>query len=93
MTDAQFEAYVPQVRDGFLWEPIPDGCLIFEEGTGKLVTLNAAAEMVLTYCVGEMTVAEICRTVEEECQIPEEKTRAVIESLVDQGIIAPPPAE
>ena len=49
------------VGEGFSWEPIPDGCLLFEESTGRLLTLNPAAEAVLAHCDGELTGAEISR--------------------------------
>lgn len=89
MNDEEFESYVPEVSDGFLWEPIPDGCLLFEESTGKLITLNASAEAVLTHCDGKMTVAEICRTLESDLQIPGEETRSVLKRLLEEGVIFP----
>ena len=87
-----FELHTPVVSDGFLWEPIPDGCLLFEEATGKLITLNAAAEAVLTYCDNEHTVAEICRSVEEDLQIPANEARSVLNQLLELGAILPPPS-
>lgn len=90
MTDEKFESYAPEVSDGFLWEPIPDGCMLFEESTGKLITLNASAEAVLTHCDGELTVAEICRTLERDFQIPAEETRSVLKQLVAEKVISAP---
>lgn len=90
MTDEKFESYAPELSDGFLWEPIPDGCLLFEESTGKLITLNASAEAVLTHCDGELTVAQICRILESDFQIPSEETRSVLKRLLEEGVISPP---
>jgi len=87
MIDPNFAAYVPTVRESFSWEPIPDGCILYEEASGKMVTLNATAEAVLTHCYGEMTVAEICRTVEGEFQISREESENVLKRLQAEGVI------
>ncbi len=87
MSDPNFETYVPTVRDGFLWEPIPDGCFLYEESTGKLITLNASAEAVLTHCDGESTVAEICQAVESDFQISREEAEEVLKKLISEGVI------
>jgi hypothetical protein len=87
MTDPNFAAYVPSVRESFAWEPIPDGCILYEESTGKMITLNATAEAVLTHCFGEMTVDEICRKIEGEFQITREEAESVLKRLQGEGVI------
>ena len=87
MTDSNFAAYIPLVRDGFSWEPIPDGCILYEESTGKMITLNATAEAVLTHCYGELTVAEICRTIEDDFQVTREEAESVLKRLQGEGVI------
>jgi hypothetical protein len=77
------------VREGFSWEPIPDGCLLFEERTGKLLTLNPAAEAVLAHCDGELTAAEITARLTSEFEIPATETRRLLEQLRAEGVIAP----
>lgn len=89
MSDAAFDTFAPEVRPGFLWEPVPDGCLLFEESTGKLLTLNAAAEIVLTHADGQLTVIEICATLEHDFQIPAPETRSLLQRLMDEGVLLP----
>jgi hypothetical protein len=87
-----FDSYVPVLKEGFLFEPIPEGCMLFEESTGKLVTLNEAAEAVLTYCDSEHTVADICREVSQELQISQRDVRGALQELLAQGVLEPPPS-
>lgn len=92
MNIANLETHRPVIRDGFIWEPIPEGCLLFEEATGKLVTLNPAAEAVLGYCDGELTVAEIIRELESEFGVESIEAAATLSRLIDERVITPPPA-
>jgi hypothetical protein len=87
MIDASSEADIPTIREGYLWEPIPEGCLLFQEKTGKLITLNSSAEAVLTHCDGELTVGEICRVLENEFQIPAAETGSVLKRLREEQVI------
>ena len=91
MTGEDFSAHRLVVGDGFSWEPIPDGCLLFEEGTGRLLTLNPAAEAVLAHCDGELTGAEISRTLETDYDIPPAETRSLLQRLCEEGVILTAP--
>lgn len=79
------------VGSHFSWEPIPDGCLLFEESTGKLLTLNPAAEAVLSHCDGELTGAEIGRVLESDFDIPAMETHGLLQRLCAEGVIQPAP--
>ncbi len=85
--------FMPVVQDGFLWEPIQDGCLMYHEVSGKLVTLNFTAEAVLSYCDGEHTVSEISRELEDTMQIAAAHTMESLERLIEAGLISPPSSE
>lgn len=86
------DSYTPVLKEGFLFEPIPEGCLLLEEATGNLITLNSAAEAVLTYCDNALSVAEICRIVEEEWQVPRDEVRQAIARLMELGVLIAPPS-
>lgn len=77
------------VSEGFSWEPIPEGCLLYEARTGKLLTLNPAAEAVLAHCDGELTGTEIAARLASEFEIPVSQTRSLLEQLRAEGVIAP----
>lgn len=87
MTDPEFDSCLPEVKESFLWEPIPEGCVLFEEATGKLLTLNSSAEAILTHCDGELTVSELCSILENDFQVPPEETRAVLRQLMEEQVI------
>jgi hypothetical protein len=82
-----FESYFPVVKDGFLFEPIPEGCMLFEEASGKLITLNEAAEAVLTFCDGEHSVADICRDLERDLHLSEQDVRKALGQLAELGVV------
>ncbi len=89
MNDTELDPQRLAVGEQFTWEPIPDGCLIYEERTGKLLTLNPAAEAVLAHCDGELTGAEICGRLESDFEIPAAETRSLLVRLCAEGVIAP----
>ncbi len=89
MTDEELDSQRLMVGERFAWEPIPDGCLLFEESTGKLLTLNPAAEAVLAHCDGELTGAAISRILETDFEIPTAETRSLLERLRAEGVIGP----
>ena len=89
MTDTEPDSQRLVVGEGFSWEPIPDGCLLYEASTGKLLTLNPAAEAVLAHCDGELTGAEICGRLATDFEIPMTETRSLLERLRAEGVIGP----
>lgn len=91
MSAESFETQRLVVGSHFAWEPIPEGCLLFEEGTGKLLTLNPAAEAVLAHCDGELTGGEISRVLESDFDIPTAETRSLLQRLSTEGVILPAP--
>ena len=91
MSAEELETQPLVVGSHFSWEPIPDGCLLFEESTGKLLTLNPAAEAVLSHCDGELTGAEIGRVLESDFDIPATETRSLLQRLSAEGVIRPAP--
>jgi hypothetical protein len=93
MSNPNFESFRPEVKESFLWEPIPEGCMLYEEETGKLLTLNSSAEAVLTHCDGDFTVAEICQLLENDFQIHAEETRTLIRRFIEEDVIARPTGE
>jgi hypothetical protein len=91
VSEEGFESQRLVVGNHFSWEPIPDGCLLFEESTGKLLTLNPAAEAVLAHCDGELTGAEISSVLETDFDIPATETRSLLQRLSAEGVIQPAP--
>ena len=75
------------IRDGFLWEAIDDGCLLYHSDSGAMLTLNAAAEVVLAHCTGEFSVDEMLTVVQREFGITHEEALKALESLRTQGVV------
>lgn len=87
MNGEKLDAQRLVIGEGFAWESIPDGCLLYEERTGKLITMNPIAEAVLTHCDGELTGAEIGQILERDFEIPPAETRRLLAQLHAEGVI------
>lgn len=88
MTDPMRLAMHPRVTDRFLWEPLPDGCLLYEQSTGELLTLNDPAELILSHCDGEHSVQELCRRMKSEFELVPSTTLNLIDQLFTAGVIS-----
>jgi len=71
---------------------MPDGCLVFRTDSGQVLTLNPAAELILTYCDGAMTVAEIFREITTDLPMPEADFLAAIDKLAKEQALSLAPA-
>jgi hypothetical protein len=79
----------PLIRDGFLWESLDEGCLLYHEESGKMVTLNHEAEIVLSHCTGEFPLPDLLRLLEEEFAMAPTAAQAALRQLEDEGVIDP----
>ncbi len=77
----------PLVRTGFLFEPLDDGCLLYEPTSGKMVTLNHAAEAVLSLCTGEFTPLQIEALAAQEFALSPAETALALQQLRDAEVI------
>jgi hypothetical protein len=78
---------VPELVEGFLWEELDDGCVLYHEATGKMVTLNGAAEAVLSCCGDGVTVADVLRLAAGEFAMPEQECAEAVKILRREGVI------
>ncbi len=81
----------PRLNENLNWEPIEDGCVIYSTESTVVITLNALAELLLTYCDGESSLAEIYSILNDENPIPVAEFDALVERLLTEGILVTPP--
>jgi hypothetical protein len=75
------------LRPGFLWEVIEDGCLLFEEASGRMLTLSRLAELVLVHSTGEFTAREICGELARLFEVKRDEAMAACRNLLAEGVI------
>lgn len=75
------------LRPGFLWEGIQDGCLLFEESSGRMLTLNRLAELVLVHCTGEFTAGGMCSELARVFDVKREEAMDACRTLLAEGVI------
>jgi hypothetical protein len=80
----------PSLNEKFIWEPLPDGCILYCQESGRILTLNPAAELILSYCDGALTLGEICALIAPEAALAQEAFwAAVTECLKEQVLVRP----
>lgn len=78
---------VPELVEGFLWEELDDGCVIYHEATGQMVTLNGTAEGLLSCCFGSGTLDDVLCSAEAEFGISSADGMAGLRLLLKEGVI------
>jgi hypothetical protein len=82
--------YRPVIRECFYWEEVPEGCLLYEEGDGRLVVLNPSAELVLTYCDGEHSLCEIKSELGGDERLTSDMIAEALERLIEARVVLGP---
>jgi hypothetical protein len=77
----------PLIKEGFLWESLDEGCLLYHEASGKMITLNQAAETVLIHCTGEFSLPDLIDTLEKDFAMAAETTQAALRQLEQEAVI------
>lgn len=75
------------IREGFLWEDIEEGCLLYHSGSGAMLTLNAGAEVVLAHCTGEFSVDEMLAVVHRDFGIAADEALKALDTLRTHGVV------
>jgi hypothetical protein len=78
---------VPELVEGFLWEELDDGCVLYHAATGRMVTLNGSAEAVMTCCGGGGTAEEVLRRAEGHFGLSGDVCMAALLLLLKEGVI------
>ena len=74
----------PRVNEEFGWEPIEDGCIVYSMDSTQILTLNALAEMILTYCDGTLGLPEIYAEINLVAPLSQDAFMEVINQLVSE---------
>jgi hypothetical protein len=78
----------PTLNATFVWEPLPDGCILYCQESGRILTLNPTAELILSYCDGATTLSEIFTLLAEETALgPDAFWSAVKQCLEEQVLV------
>jgi hypothetical protein len=77
----------PSLNEEWGWEPVEDGCMVYSLDSTTIMTLNAAAELVLSYCDGSRTVAELYAVAREEAGIAEHAFFELMERLFKERVV------
>jgi hypothetical protein len=77
----------PTLNPEFDWEPMPDGCLVYQTNSGRVITLNPAAELILSYCDGTATTREIYAEICAEIPMTETDFLAGFSHLLKETVL------
>ena len=77
----------PKVNEKFDYEPMPDGCLLYHQENGRILTVNPTAELILSYCDGSKTLEEVYQQVEPDAGIPRDVFLQAIEEFLNEQVL------
>ncbi len=80
----------PILNEEFDYEPMPDGCILFKQASGQIISLNPPAELILSFCDGETDIASIFTLSGDEMELDRETFDEVINSLFEQKVLLLP---
>jgi PAS domain-containing protein len=78
-----------RLNEAFVWEPMPDGCILYCQQTGQILTVNPAAELILSYCDGLTSMEDVLRAVNEDLALAPGEFDEVVKALIEQEVLKP----
>jgi len=78
-----------KLNESFVWEPMPDGCILYSQTSGQIITVNPTAELILTYCDGETTLQQVFQSVIEDAPLEPSVFQTAVEKLIEEKILLP----
>lgn len=78
-----------KLNEGFVWEPMNDGCILYCQSTGQIITINPTAELILTYCDGETPLNEVYQAVIEDAPMDESAFQSSITKFLEEKVLIP----
>ena len=79
--------FKPTLNEKFAWEPMPDGCILYCQESGQILTLNPAAELMLSYCDGTATLEEICSEVTQESELSQDDFWTTVARCLEEKVL------
>jgi len=64
--------YCPKGREDLLKRDLEDGCVLYDEKTSQVYTLNTTAALIWEYCDGKTTIKEIADEIADVCSCSRE---------------------
>lgn len=77
----------PTLNEKFVWEPMPDGCILYCQESGQILTLNPAAELILSYCDGATALGEVYAAVAKEAELPDDAFWVTVTRCLDEKVL------
>jgi len=65
--------YCPKRREDLLKRDLEDGCVLYDEKTSQVYTLNTTAALIWEYCDGRTAIEKIADEIAEVCSRSKEQ--------------------
>jgi len=78
-----------KLNEGFVWEPMNDGCILYCQATGQILTVNPTAELILTYCDGELSLGEVFQAVTQDAPMDEQVFQDSVTKFLAEKVLIP----
>ncbi|MDA7916415.1 hypothetical protein N9B94_04195 [Verrucomicrobia bacterium] len=87
---SESDACKPSLNEEFDYEPMPDGCILFKQSSGQIISLNPPAELILSYCDGETELGKVYELTCDEMELEKSAFDETISSLFEQKVLLTP---
>jgi PqqD family protein of HPr-rel-A system len=80
----------PSRIGGIEVSPIADGCVVYDPARDRVHQLNRTAAIILEFCDGENTEADIARLLQRTFELPEppqKEIKVCLDQLRDEGLV------
>ena len=78
-----------KLNEEFVWEPMPDGSILYAQSSGQIITVNPVTELILSFCDGETTLPQIFATILEDVPIEQSSFDEAIQKLIAEKVLLP----
>lgn len=87
MIPEPFDSCIPEVSDGFLFQETEDGVMLYESSTGKVITLDKSADLILSHCAEGLSVSQIADLLTDDSPIERDEVIRALAEFLEHGII------
>lgn len=78
-----------KLNERFVWEPMGDGCILYCQASGQILTVNPTAELILSYCDGEKSLEAVYQAVTEDTPLEQPAFQEAVQKLIDEQVLLP----
>lgn len=78
-----------KLNESFVWEPMPDGCILYSQSSGQIITLNPVTELMLSFFDGETSLDQVYTALQEDAPMDQSVFGDTVDKLMAEKVLLP----